>query len=161
MFSLESPLRFGADNMVIPGSNPSSYTRASMTDELNDIAVIDASGNPLDTYAWNVKVENYKLLDGSRVSNNLIDPFITIVNPELITTSTNYYINIDSVIGTPDDFSKPDSPDYEYKLLNRVFVSLRDQNGNILCTDDDMVKSSDAISEGYNGHFALYPPSGG
>ena len=129
-----------------------------MNDNLKDINIVDVSGNPLETYSWQIKVEHNMLMEGARVSNSLNNPFISVVNPELITAQSKYYINIDSILGIPGDNVDPGDPDYNYKLINRVFVSLHNQEGALLCSDEDMIKCTDGITGGYKGHFALYPP---
>ena len=165
MFSLESSLSFSADNMVIPGSNPSSYRTALIDDELTKIQMLSSSGNELDTEFRDIWVQPkgdgsgaMVITDGAVPSNALSDPFIYIVNPELITEDAEYFIQIDSIIGAPNNLDNPDvNPDYDSKLMSNIFVSLKDAAGNVLSTDDALVMSENGAFTGYDAHFFLHP----
>ena len=165
MFSLESPLTFGKDNMVIPGSNPSSYRTALIDDELTKIQMLSSSGNELDTEFRDIWVQPkgdgsgaMVITDGAVPSNALSDPFIYIVNPELITEDAEYFIQIDSIIGAPNNLDNTDvNPDYDSKLMSNIFVSLKDAAGNVLSTDDALVMSENGAFTGYDAHFFLHP----
>ena len=165
MFSLESSLSFGKDNMVIPGSNPSSYRTALIDDELTKIQMLSSSGNELDTEFRDIWVQPkgdgsgaMVITDGAVPSNALSDPFIYIVNPELITEDAEYFIQIDSIIGAPNNLDNADvNPDYDSKLMSNIFVSLKDAAGNVLSTDDALVMSENGAFEGYGAHFFLHP----
>ena len=165
MFSLESSLNFGKDNMVIPGSNPSSYKTALIDDELTKIQMLSSSGNVLDTEFRDIWVSPVGdgsgamvITEGSVPSNSLSDPFIYIVNPELITADAEYYIQIDSIIGAPNNLDNPVlNADYDNKLMSNIFVSLKDEAGNVLSTDDALVMSENGAFAGYGAHFFLHP----
>ena len=165
MFSLESSLNFGRDNMVIPGSNPNSYRTALIDDELTKIQMLSSSGNVLDTEFRDIWVSPVGdgsgamvITEGSVPSNSLSDPFIYIVNPELITEDAEYFIQIDSIIGAPSNLDNPDiNPDYDNKLMSNIFVSLKDAAGNVLSTDDALVMSENGAFAGYGAHFFLHP----
>ena len=137
MNSLESSLSFNVSNMVIPGSNPSSYRTALIDDELTKIQMLSSSGNELDTEFRDIWVQPkgdgsgaMVITDGAVPSNALSDPFIYIVNPELITEDAEYFIQIDSIIGAPSNLDNPDvNPDYDSKLMSNIFVSLKDAAG--------------------------------
>ena len=80
------------------------------------------------------------------------------VNPELITSDANYYLVIDSIVGEPSELENPEvTADYDYKLMNRVYVSLLDLSGRVLSTDEGMIKCEDGPFPGHGAHFVLYP----
>ncbi|MEA2063868.1 MAG: hypothetical protein U9P14_09245, partial [Gemmatimonadota bacterium] len=158
MSSLESPLVFSADNMVIPGSNPSSYRRALVTDELSRLTVHDGAGNTLDTKVRDIEVVEGVLSSGALVTNSLTDPFIYVVNPKLIDGDASYFIVIDSIVGEPNAIENPAvTADYDFKLMNRVYVSLVNETGIVLSSDEAMIKCENETFSGHGAHFVLYP----
>ena len=155
MNSQESPLQFNINNMTIPRSDASSYQQASIPTSSYEINVVDGSGNLLDRTSRDILVEGSLLTVGAEVTNALQDPYISIVNADLIDGDRTYYVAVDSIIGVPDSITNPlVDPDYDPTLWNRVYVSLLDgQTGEVLCRNDQMIE----VNSGNPAHFYLFP----
>ena len=155
MNSQESPLQFNVDNMTIPRSDASSYQQASIPTSSYEIDIVDGGGHLLDRTSRDILVEGSTLAAGAEITNALQDPYISIVNADLIDGDKTYYVSIDSILGMPDSITNPlVDPDYDAVLWNRVYVSLLDgQTGEVVCRNDQMME----VNSGSPAHFYLYP----
>ena len=98
----------------------------------------------------------YWLADGAITTNALRNPYIFMQDAGQ--TYGIYYIVVDSIVGEPDETENPAIiADYDYKLMNRVYVSLTDKLGRVIISDSKMIKCAWAAYPGHGAHFFLHP----
>ena len=161
MFSLENTLIFNPDNKAIPLSNPEAYKRPLIWDETSDLVLLDGSGKPLSTEFRDIPVEDSTLAEEAIPTNAMRNTYIFMQDAEQ--TYSTCYIVIDSIVGEPDEVENPATvPDYHYKAMNRVYLSLLDKAGSTLFSDSKMVEFESGILSTYFGWkmVELFPGHG-